>query len=99
MPNKKYGKSSADYYKQNPESYAKKLAYDTQTAKDPKNVKKRVELIKKNRQADKNGVNRSGKDYDHATKRYVISSVNRGRTGKGNSPGTAGDKRARGGKK
>ena len=98
MPAKKDGKSSADYYKENPASYAKKLAAQKKINARPKERAKRVELITKNREADKKGKNRTGLDYDHATKSYVKSSTNRGRTGK-NGPGTSGDKRARGGKK
>ena len=99
MPNKSKGKSSAEYYAQNKESYAKKLAAQKKINATPKERAKRVELITKNREADKKGVNRTGKDYDHSTKSYVNSSTNRGRTGKKGTPGTAGDKRARGGKK
>jgi len=98
MPNKKYGKSSAEYYKENPESYRKKLANDKEINAKPEQRKKRIELIRKNREADKRGVNRNGKDLDHATNRYVDASINRGRTGKNNTPATAGDRRARGGK-
>lgn len=97
MPNKAKGKSSAEYYKENPQSYKKKLEKQKEYNKQPDQVKKRVGLILKNREADKKGVDRSGKDYDHATGRYATSAVNRGRTGK-NGIGTAGDKRARGGK-
>lgn len=91
MPNKKYGKSSADYYKENPASYKKKLAKDKEINAKPEQREKRIELIRKNREADKRGVNRQGKDYDHAVGRYVPSSTNRGRTN-----GTKGDNRARG---
>ena len=99
MPNRAKGKSSAEYYAQNKESYAKKLAAQKKINATPKERAKRVEHITKNREADKKGVNRTGKDYDHSTKSYVNSSTNRGRTGKKGTPGTAGDKRARGGKK
>lgn len=95
MPNKKYGKSSAEYYAENPESKRKKLEKQREINKKPSEIKKRVELIKKNREADKKGIDRKGKDYDHATGRYVKSSINRGRTGKNGTPATKGDKRAR----
>lgn len=98
MPKKtKNGKSSAEYYAENKESLAKKRAYQREYNKKPEQVKKRVELASKNRKAGTYG-NGDGKDYDHATNRMTKASTNRGRTGR-NSPGTSGDRRARGGKK
>ena len=99
MPNKSQGKSSAQYYKENPESYAKKKAAQKKINARPEERAKRSELVQRNRDADKRGVNRAGKDYDHSTNTYVKSSINRGRTGKNGSPGTKGDKKSRGGKK
>lgn len=89
---KKLGKT-ATYYKNNPEAKAKKDAYNAEYNKSKEQREKRAELGRINRAADKKGVDRKNKDYDHAVGRYVDSSVNRGR-GKG---GTAGDRRARGG--
>ena len=66
MPNKKYGKSSAEYYRDNKESYRKKLAAQKEINKRPEERAKRSELVKKNREAGTYG-NGDGKDYDHAT--------------------------------
>lgn len=86
------GKTSK-YYASNPEARKKRLKYQAEYNKKPEQVEKRKELIKKNRNAGVYG-NGDGKDYDHATKRYVKASVNRGRNSK--NGGIAGDKRARG---
>lgn len=85
---------SAKYYRDNPEARAKKNKYDVEFGKKPAQRKKRAELVQKNREADKRGVNRKGKDYDHAVGRYVSVKTNRGRT-----KGTVGDNSARGKKK
>ena len=98
MPNKKYGKSSKEYYDANPESKRKKLEAQKKINKKPSEIKKRAELVKLNREKGTYG-NGDGKDYDHATNKMTPASKNRGRTGKNGSPGTKGDKRARGGKK
>lgn len=84
---------SAKYYQDNPGARARKKAYDTKFNTKASQRSKRSELVKKNREADKRGVNRTGKDYDHGSKRYISSSKNRGK-----KTGTAGDRRARGGK-
>lgn len=84
---------SARYYQNNPGARARKKAYDTKFNEKPSQRKKRSELVTKNRDADKKGVNRTGKDYDHGSKRYISSSKNRGK-----KTGTAGDRSARGGK-
>lgn len=75
---------SAKYYRKNRKAAKKKAAYDKKLNARPEQVKKRVECNKKRRQAKKAGKNIKGKDYDHATKRFVKSSVNRGRRGEGN---------------
>lgn len=85
---------SAKYYASNPEARKKKAAYDKKLNARPEQREKRSELVTRNREADKKGVNRAGKDYDHGSKRYISSSTNRGKTS-----GTPGDKRARGKKK
>lgn len=87
---------STEYYRKNKEAREKKKKYDTEFNKKLEQRKKRAELIKKNREADKRGVDRDGKDYDHAAGRYVDKSINRGRSGNDGGPATAGDKRARG---
>ena len=97
MPNKSKGKSSMDYYKQNPESKRKKLEAQKKINKKPSEIKKRAELVKLNREKGTYG-NGDGKDYDHATNKMTPASKNRGRTGKNGSPGTKGDKKARGGR-
>ena len=89
------GKTSK-YYASNPEARKKRLKYQAEYNKKPEQVEKRKECIKINRESDKKGINRVGKDYDHATKRHVKSSVNRGRNSKNSTKYTDGDKRARG---
>lgn len=74
------------YYKSHPEAKAKKDAYNKEFNKKKEQRKKRSELIKKNREADKRGVDRSGKDYDHAVGRYVSIKTNRGRKEKSRKP-------------
>lgn len=83
--------NSAEYYRKNPEARKRKAATDKKINSRPEQVKKRVEANRKRREATKQGKNIKGKDYDHATNRFVKSSVNRGRTN-----GTDGDNRARG---
>jgi hypothetical protein len=82
---------SKKYYDSNPEARKKKAKKDKEINARPEQRAKRSELVQKNREADKRGVNRNGKDYDHATNRYVSKSTNRGRKN-----GTKGDKNARG---
>jgi hypothetical protein len=89
-------KKTAKYYKENPEAYEKKLAYQKKYNEKPEQRKKRSELVKINREADKKGIDRNGKDYDHAVKRHVKSSVNRGRNSKNSTKYTDGDKKTRG---
>ena len=85
-PKKKRSQLSrtAKYYRDNPKARKKKQAYDAKHQKDPKQVKKRVESQRARRKAKKNGKNVKGKDYDHATRRFVSSKTNRGRVGEGN---------------
>jgi len=79
---------SAKYYAKNPAARKKKAAYDKKFNQKPEQRKKRSELTKKNREADKRGINRKGKDYDHAVGRYVKSSTNRGRKEKSRVKGS-----------
>jgi len=74
---------SAKYYRDNKEAREKKKEYDTKLNQRPEQRAKRSELVKINREADKKGVNRKGKDYDHAVGRYVSVKTNRGRKGEG----------------
>lgn len=94
MPNKKYGKSSADYYKDNPASLAKKRAYQRKYNKKPSQVRKRIELNAINRKRGTYG-NGDGLDASHTSRGIVMkkASVNRG-----SKSDTPGDRRARGGK-
>lgn len=86
------------YYRTHPTARAKKKAYDKEFNKKPEQREKRVELITKNREHDKKygKASRSGKDLSHTSKGLVYkkSSVNRG-----SKSDTAGDRRARGGKR
>ena len=79
---------SAKYYRDNPEARKKKAAYDKKFNQKPAQRKKRSELTKKNREADKRGVDRRGKDYDHAVGRYVSVKTNRGRNEKSRRKGS-----------
>lgn len=86
------------FYRTHPKARAKKHAYDAKYNKKEESVKKRVELIKINREHDKKygKASRKGKDASH-TKHGIVykkSSINRG--SKSDMPG---DRRARGGKK
>ena len=98
MPNKANGKSSADYYKENPASYAKKLAAQKKINARPSERAKRAELVRLNREAQKKGTGRvgDGKDVSHKPGgRTVMENASKNRGAKT----MAGDKRARGGGK
>lgn len=89
---------SAEYYRTHPKAREKKKAYDTKFEKKPEQMEKRRELAKKNYDHDKKygKASREGKDASHTSHGIVYkkSSVNRG-----SKSDSAGDKRARGGKK
>jgi len=87
--------TSAKYYASNPEARAKKAAYDTKFNQKPEQRAKRSELVKVNRERGTYG-NGDGKDASHTKKGIVMkkASVNRG-----SKSDSAGDRRARGGKK
>lgn len=74
---------STNYYRKNAKARKKKAATDKKINARPAQVKKRVESNKKVRQAKKAGKNIRGKDYDHATNRFVSRKTNRGRAGEG----------------
>lgn len=74
---------STKYYQENPEARKKKAKTDKKINARPEQVKKRVEANKARRTAKSNGVNVSGKDYDHAVGRFVKTATNRGRKGEG----------------
>lgn len=75
--------ASTQYYRKNAAARKKKAATDKKINARPSQVKKRVESNRKRAQAKKKGQNIKGKDYDHATNRFVKSSTNRGRKGEG----------------
>lgn len=72
-------------------AYKRKLKKDVERSTSPEGLKKRAELKRIRRSAKKRGLKIKGKDYDHASKRFVSPSKNRGR-----KSGTVGDKNARG---
>lgn len=89
-------KKTAKYYKENPEAYKKKLAYDKKNNAEPKNKKKRAELNKYNRDKGTYG-NGDQKDASHKGGKIVgFESASKNRGSKTNAPG---DRRARGKKK
>ena len=98
MPNKKNGKSSKDYYDENPASKKKKQEYQKEYNKRPEQRKKRSELVQLNREYQKKGKGAvgDGKDYDHASGKMVNASTNRGRNSKNSKKTTKGDRKARG---
>jgi len=75
---------STKYYQENPKARKKKAQTDKKINARPEQIKKRTECGRKRSEAKKNGKSIAGKDYDHATKRFVKSSTNRGRRGEGN---------------
>jgi len=75
---------SAKYYANNPAARKKKAATDKKINARPEQKKKRAEANAKVRARKKSGKSTHGLDYDHATNRFVKTSVNRGRKGEGN---------------
>jgi hypothetical protein len=82
---KKYSELSASgkYYRKNKAARDKKKKTDSEVNKRPEQKKKRREAGKKRYAAKKAGKNVNGKDYDHATNKFVSSKTNRGRKGEG----------------
>lgn len=89
---------TTEYYRTHPKAREKKKEYDAKFNQKKEQVEKRVELKRENREHDKKygKASRAGKDLSHTSKGLVYkkSSVNRG-----SKSDTAGDRRARGGKK
>lgn len=89
---------STEYYRSHPKARAKKKEYDTEFNRKPEQREKRSELVKHNREHDEKygKASRKGKDASHTSHGIVYkkSSVNRG-----SKSDTAGDRRARGGKR
>ena len=94
MPNKANGKSSADYYRENPESYRKKKAAQKKINARPEERAKRSELVKERRERGIYG--KGGKDVGHTKNGFRLQDPSKNRGSKSNMPG---DNRARGGKK
>lgn len=86
---------SAKFYQKNKASREAKKRYDTEFGKKKEQREKRAELGRANRAADKKGVDRKNKDLDHATGRYVKSSINRGRNSVNSSKTQPGDRSSR----
>jgi len=83
---------TAKYYASNPEARKKRLEYQKEYNKQPREVKKRVELNAENRKRGTYG-NGDGKDVAHTKSGTKLqkASVNRG-----SRTAMPGDKRARG---
>jgi hypothetical protein len=67
---------SAEYYASNPKARAVKNAYAKKYDKQPRQRKRRAELVKINRKAGTYG-NGDGKDYDHTERRFMSAKRNR----------------------
>ncbi len=78
-------KKTMKYYKsaKGKKSYKKKLKEDVKRSTSKAGLKKRAELKRIRNKAKADGKDIVNKDYDHATKRFVDPSKNRGRTGEG----------------
>ena len=78
-------KKTMKYYKsaKGKASYKKKLKEDVKRSTSKAGLKKRAELKRIRNKAKADGKDIVNKDYDHATKRFVDPSKNRGRTGEG----------------
>jgi len=86
---------TAKFYATHPEARAKKAAYDKKNDARPERRARRAELVKINRDRGTEG-NGDGKDWSHTKNGVVLkkASVNRG-----SKSDSAGDRRARGGKR
>ncbi len=89
---------TTEYYRTHPKAREKKKKYDAEFEKKPEQVKKRVELKRENREHDEKygKASRKGKDLSHTSHGLVYKSV---ASNRGSKSDTAGDRRARGGKK
>ena len=94
MPNKKNGKSSAEYYRDNKDSYKKKLAAQKEINKRPEERKRRSELVQERR--DRVIYGKGGKDVAHTKNGTRLKDPSTNRGSKTDMPG---DRKARGGKK
>ena len=89
---------SAEYYRTHPKAREKKQEYDKIYNQKPEQREKRSELIQHNRAHDKKygKDSRKGKDASHTSHGIVYKSSSSNR---GSKSDTAGDRRARGGKR
>ena len=78
-------KKTMKYYKsaKGKKSYKKKLKADVKRSTSKSGLKKRAELKRIRTKAKADGKNIKGKDYDHATGKFICPSKNRGRKGEG----------------
>ena len=95
MPNRKKGKSSAEYYAENNESRLKKNRAQKEINKRPEERKRRAELVKENRKRGTYG-NGDSKDVAHTKNGTRLQNASSNRGSKSAMPG---DRRSRGGKK
>jgi hypothetical protein len=90
------GKSrSARYYQENPEARKKKNEYQKEFNKKPSQRKKRSELVQERRKRGIYG-KFDGKDVAHTSSGLKMKSA---KANRGSKSDTAGDKRARGGRR
>ena len=87
---------SAKFYRDNKEARDKKKKYDVKLNSSAKQTKKRVEANGARRRAKAAGKNVVGKDASHTKNGIVFKKTS---TNRGSKSDSAGDKRARGGKK
>ena len=85
---------STEFYRKSKKGRAVKAKKDKEINSRPEQLKKRRELAKKRYHDEKKGKDIKNKDYDHGSGKYISPSKNRGK-----KSGTAGDRRARGGKR
>jgi hypothetical protein len=86
MAEKSKKRSTADFYKSNPEAYAKKLAYDKKRNAKPDRKKYRAELAKERRARGIMG--KGGPDVSHQANggfKLEDPKVNRARNGSGDN--------------
>lgn len=80
--------ASAKRYRDDPAARKRKASRDKAVNARPEQKKKRAESNTARRKAKASGKNVKGKDYDHATNKFVSSKTNRGRKGEGNRTST-----------
>ena len=83
---------TAQYYKDNPDANKKRLRYQAEYNKKPRELAKRMELNKENRRRG-TYADHDGNDLSHTKRGYVMKKASINRGDKDDMPG---DKRARG---